>query len=193
MRFIRSLTSSIYVFHKDSGRLVFDSGESFETQILGVETAAQKWRWARSDDSSLPPELTVAAEAVRAYGESHALPELVQRDVDASALRCAGHTLAAIATVVHEDHPYFRCDHGDGVALFVLLPVSLPDDSPSLDRATARQAISDMFAAYAQTDDMLTLRSAMEACGFAVESTATEIIGRRAGDEPMVFQRAWFR
>jgi hypothetical protein len=32
----------------------------------------------------------------------------------------------------------------------------------------------------------------MEAAGFAVEFTETEVIGRRGDDAPMVFKRAWF-
>ncbi len=39
---------------------------------------------------------------------------------------------------------------------------------------------------------MLTLQRAMEAAGFVVDSTETEMTGRRDGDAPMVFQRAWF-
>lgn len=192
-RFLGGLRATAYTFHKETGVLAFSDGTTFETQILGLETPAKQWMWAWADTGELDSCLTTGARRVKAFGEARGLAELTTGTLAVDHLRCAGHTLAAIASVVHEAHPYFRCQHPDGVALFVLVTsATLKDDARGLDRNTARQAISDMFAAYAQADDLLTLRAAMEAAGFAVEFTETEVIGRRGDDAPMVFQRAWF-
>ncbi|MCY1065446.1 hypothetical protein OV090_11770 [Nannocystis sp. RBIL2] len=192
-RFLDGLQATSYTFHKETGVLAFADGITFETQILGLETPAKQWMWAWADAGSLDSRLTTGARRVKAFGDTRGLAELTTGTLAVDHLRCAGHTLAAIASVVHEVHPYFRCQQPDGVALFVLVTsATLKDDARGLDRNTARQAISDMFAAYAQADDMLTLRAAMEAAGFAVEFTETEVIGRRGDDAPMVFQRAWF-
>lgn len=84
---------------------------------------------------------------MKAFGASHGLAELTTATLAVDHLRCAGHTLAAMASRVHEVHPYFRCEQPEGVALYVLVTsVRLPDE-PALDRATVRQSISDMFAA----------------------------------------------
>lgn len=193
MRYFGQLPRGAYAFHRDTGTVVFPDGTVFETQVLGLETPEKQWVWAWADSDVLDPRLKVAAERVKAHGELHGLPELTTGTLDVSPLACAGHTLAAIATVLHAVHPYMRCEQPDGVAVYVLVTsVTLEDDSRDLPRDDVRRAISAMFEAYAQRDDMLTLRCAMEAAGFTVESTDTEIIGRRADDQPMVFQRAWF-
>ncbi len=193
VRFLGSIPSPTYVFHKQTGVLAFSDGTTFETQVLGLETRAKQWMWSWADVDQLDARLKAAALRVREFGEQRAFPELTTGTLTVEHLRCAGHTLAAIASVVHGKHPYFRCEQPDGVALYVLLTSqTLDDDARTLDRDTVRCAITDMFAAYAQPDDMLTLHSAMQAAGFAVESNESEIIGHRGDDAPMVFKRAWF-
>lgn len=58
--------------------------------------------------------------------------------------------------------------------------------------AEARQAIVEMFADFAQADDLLTLRCALEAVGCEVEQTDDAMIGHRGSDEPLRFELAWF-
>jgi hypothetical protein len=193
MRFVAMLEGGTYVFHKDTGVLAFSDGTTFDTQILGLEMPSGQWMWAWADDGNLAPQLKTAAERVKAFGEAHALTELTTGTFDVRGLRCAGHTLAAIASVVHAVHPYFRCEQPGGIALFLLVTsVTLEDDARTLEHDQVRRNIYDMFAAYAQADDMLTLRTAMEAAGFVVESNETDIVGRRGDDEPLLFKREWF-
>jgi hypothetical protein len=114
VRLLETIPSPTYVFRKQTGVLAFADGPTFETQVLGLETAAKQWMWSWADLDQLDERLT-----------------------------------------------------------------------------SVRRAISDMFAACAQADDMLTLRAAMEIAGFTVDSDETESIGRRGDDVPMVFERAW--
>lgn len=193
MRLLGELPGRTYVVHRDTGSVAFSDGTVLEAQILGLETPDKRWMWSWADTEVLDPRLAEAAREVKAYGEMHGLSELTTGTLDVSDLACAGHTLAAIATVIHGDHPYMRFEQPDGVALYVLVPaIRLADDARELARDEVRSTILAMFEGYAQRDDILTLGSALEAAGFAVASTNTEIIGRRGDDEPLVFQRAWF-
>jgi hypothetical protein len=160
---------------------------------LGLETPDKQWMWAWADAGVLDARLTEAARQVKVFGETHGIPELTSGTLDVSHLACTAHTLAAVASVVHGDHPYMRCEQPDGVAVYVLVSaVRFADDARELARDEVRRTISAMFEGYAQRDDILTLVSGLEAAGFVVESTDTEIIGRRGDDQPLVFQRAWF-
>lgn len=193
MRFLGTLGAATYVFHKATGTLAFSDGKMVETQVLGLETPEKQWMWSWADSEDLDSRLKAAALRVRDFGAANGMAELTTGTLAVDHLRCAGHTLAAIASVVHGSHAYFRCQQPDGVALYVLVTSeAFEDDARSLDRDTVRRAISDMFAAYAQADDMLTLRTAMEAAGYSVESDDIDVIGRRGGDAPLVFKRAWF-
>lgn len=186
------LPSTVYVFHRDSATLAFSDGTVLETQVLGVESPDGTWRWAW-DDAVVPHGCAASARQVRTHGEALGLPELTTGRLDVTTLACRGHTLAAAATeLLGAEHPYMRCEQPDGMAVYLIPPLRTARDPRAMTRSEARQAILDMFAAFAQRDDMLTLRSALEAAGFAVTSTETEIVGRRGDDEPLVFQRAWF-
>jgi len=192
MLLLQQTNGASYTFQKATGALTFADGSVLTSQLLGLETPDKMWRWAWDSDE-LNPAITSAARAVKTEGAARGLNELVAGLLSVKQLLCAGHTLAAVATVFFPRHGYFRCVQPDGMAVYVLVTgIELPDDVGRLDRDTVRQAISDMFADYAQADDFLTLRSAMAVTGFTVEETASQVIGRRGEDPPMVFERSWF-
>jgi hypothetical protein len=191
-RFLAQINGAAYDFDPTTATLSDSSGATFSTQILGIESNGH-WMWAWADSGHLQPATTVAAAAVKAFGEAHGLAELTTAKVELAHLRCGGYTLAAIASLAQGSQPFFRCVQPDGVAVFVLVTsVTLPDDAGQLTRSEVNRAIRDMFQDYAQADDILTLSSAMTAAGYRLELTDDAVIGHRGDEEPMRWERAWF-
>ncbi|MEM9073625.1 MAG: DUF6882 domain-containing protein [Myxococcota bacterium] len=192
MRFFAGLGSGRYEFETATGTLRFPGGATYQTQILGMETPAGEWQWAWADEKTLQPSVMEVARELRAWGQAKEIEAFTSPQLSVASLCCQGHTLAAVGSAVKGVHPYFRCDN-DGFGVYVLVTEErYESELHSLAQSAVWKLIQDMFAAFAQPDDMLTLDCALKAAGFETEHTETTVVARRGTVEPMVIQKAWF-
>jgi hypothetical protein len=108
-------------FGMDAGRLTFQPVASFAAQILGTQADHSNtwlWSWANTA-SNIPPALVKAAEALRAYGEQHNIPEFTQPELNVTET-VNGHCIAMIASMMPQSNAYYRGPY-DGGAIFLLI------------------------------------------------------------------------
>src|SRR5436309_1927441 len=87
-----------YNLDAEKGLITFGGTESFAVQILGTESEISKtWLWIWGNETEgVAPESQRAASELRAYGQSHGVPELAIAEFRTSP-EAGGHAVAMIA------------------------------------------------------------------------------------------------
>lgn len=89
-------------------------------QVIGTTSnSASDWLWAWAN-SSLPPDVTQSAAAVKVYGETHSITELTASCLGSDEPETLGWELAGIAAHILDAQGVYRSPSRNGAIFFLL-------------------------------------------------------------------------
>jgi len=109
----------------DKGELVFSSKgvtavvATFQ-EIGTVSKISNTWLWSWAN-SSVPPQVTVAAQQVRRHGQKHGFSKLVDRKWDAD--EADGWEMAAVAAYLLKAKGAYRAPYDNGAAFVIITDI----------------------------------------------------------------------
>ncbi|MEL7233895.1 MAG: DUF6882 domain-containing protein [Chloroflexota bacterium] len=128
-------------YNLSNGQIAFGDDLRYSMQIMGTETtASQSWLWAWANTASrIPPQLLVAANTVKSYGERNSVPALYTPTVTLPP-GTSVHYVAMVASGLYKARAYYRMPF-EGSALFVLID----DPAFPLDPRHPVQRVAETF------------------------------------------------
>jgi hypothetical protein len=112
-----------------TGRLDFEGRVSFETQVLGTESAQSgTWLWAWANPSITNVAITAATSRLRDYGAQYGVPEFSEPQLPVNGIN--GHTLGLVAAGLCGADAYYLGHHPGGTILTLIQAAELrgPED-----------------------------------------------------------------
>ena len=102
------------------GKLSFGNDLDYTMQLIGTEaTASNSWLWAWANTATkLPPQLLIAANTIKAYGERNSVPLLHTPHFIMGQMN--GHYIAMVASGLFKAQAYYRVPFEDS-ALYILI------------------------------------------------------------------------
>jgi hypothetical protein len=164
--------------------LSFGNKYQWHFQLLGTESEESNtwlWAWANTD-SKLPEHLLVASRVMKAFGEQHNVPELVQPQFPLD--QTDGHSPAMLASSICEANAYFRCPY-EGGALFVLI---MDENFPKCTDPPLQRVVSVFPQAIASLeipDHQLAFSGYLDYYSLGYEQEENRIVVRENG-EPVI-------
>ena len=157
------------------GMIQFGDDLHFRMQVLGsyaFQSGTWQWIWAHTQ-ADVAPAYTEVARQLLGFGNAQQLPLFTQA-------RCALreedlHAIGLIAAGADESAGYYLGNYGEGILLALIDPGNgLPAAAPKPERVLT---VVPQLISQCALDHRSLLRHSLQAKGFSVQETATEITG----------------
>ncbi|MES2187776.1 MAG: hypothetical protein V4505_24715, partial [Pseudomonadota bacterium] len=164
-----------------AGHIAFDDGLRFPMQMLGshaFDSDSWLWIWANTQ-SNIPPELTQAAQRIRAVGDMQGIAEFAEPSLPLGAV--TDHMLAMAGGGIAGGLPYYRAPY-DGGALFVLLRDVPAEISAPVPGPRAIAVLTQVVSQF-EVDHRRMAESFLRQQGFTLDSASPARLLATRGSE----------